>query len=260
MNLAAKNISFSYSRNGKDFAIKDISLEIPQGTFLSFIGPNGSGKTTLLKLLARALKPKSGSIFLGDQELSTYSHRQLAQRMAVISSEQYFEFPFSVRDVVAMGRYPHLGRLERVSKEGQRAIDEAMEKTDVINLKNRTICHLSSGERQRVLIARALAQKPSILMLDEPNAHLDLNHLIEIFKLLKELNQVEHLSILVVLHDLSAAAAFCQRVVLIHQGKIKKDGNPKEVITEKNIQDTYGAAISVISSPLGDYPQIIYPY
>ena len=259
MDLSLKNLEFSYSSNGKGFSLKKISLNIPSGSFSALIGPNGSGKTTLLRLLCHSLKPSGGDICLGGKPIHDFSPKERAKIMAVISSEQYFEFPFLVRDVVAMGRYPHLGRLEKVSNKGWDLIEEAMEKTKIKAFENRPISNLSSGERQRVLIARALAQKPSILMLDEPNAHLDINHLIEIFKLLKTLNQEENLTSVVVLHDLSAAAAFCQTVILMHQGQLIQSGKPAEVITEENVRQTYGAEVKIYPSPHGNYPQITFP-
>jgi len=255
MDLRVQDLSFQYDQG---FGLEGLHLNIPHQSFLALIGPNGSGKTTLLGLLSNLLKPKKGEIFLGDQKLSSFSPKNLAQKMAVISSEQYFEFPFLVRDIVAMGRFAHLGRFQKLSQKGFDLIEEAMEKTGVAHLRDRPISQVSSGERQRVLIARALAQKPQILILDEPNAHLDINHLVEIFRLLKGLNQKEELTIIVVLHDLMAAAAFCHTVALLHQGKLIKYGKPKEVICQDLIQETYGAEVEVYQSPMGDYPQIAY--
>jgi cobalamin transport system ATP-binding protein len=253
--ISLQELSFSYRTQA---VLQDISLEIPHQSFLALIGPNGSGKTTMLRLMSKALRPQRGTVMLDGQPLAGFSARKLAQKLAVISSQQHFEFPFSVADVVAMGRFPHLNRLERMSDRDWEIVDEAMERTCVGDFRNRSISQLSSGEKQRVLIARAIAQQPSILMLDEPNAHLDINHQIAIFNLLRTLNRQHQMTVIVVLHDLSAAAAFCETMVLLDRGRIVRTGTPAEVITEELIQQTYGAEVVVFPSPVGGGPQIAF--
>lgn len=253
--LRFERVSFSYPAG---FALQDVDLEVPEQCFLALIGPNGSGKTTLLRLMSKLLQPESGHVYLNGKSLAQFTARELAQQMAVISSEQYFEFPFSVADVVAMGRFPHLGRLQQMSRQDWEIVDEALRMTQTDPLRERPISQLSSGERQRVLIGRAVAQKPSILVLDEPNAHLDINHQIAIFHLLQFLNQKHAMTVVVVLHDLTAAAAFCESVALLHRGRLVKRGKPEEVITEETIRSTYGAEVLVRPSPLGGFPQITY--
>ena len=253
--ISLQELSFSYRTQA---VLQDIDLEIPHQSFLALIGPNGSGKTTLLRVMSKVLKPQRGAAMLDGYPLASFSARKLAQKLAVISSEQHFEFPFSVADVVAMGRFPHLNRLEKMSDEDWKIVDEAMERTCVRDFRNRSISQLSSGEKQRVLIARAIAQQPSILMLDEPNAHLDINHQIAIFNLLRTLNRQHQMTVIVVLHDLSAAAAFCETMVLLHRGRIVRTGTPAEVITEELIQQTYGAEVVVFPSPVGGGPQIAF--
>ena len=253
--ISLKQISFSYR---SQVVLKDITLEIPRQSLLALIGPNGGGKTTLLRVMSKALKPQHGTVLLDGRALESHSARGLAQKLAVISSEQHFEFPFSVTDVVAMGRFPHLNRLERMSDRDWKIVHEAMERTSVLDFRNRSISQLSSGEKQRVLIARAIAQQPSILMLDEPNAHLDINHQIAVFNLLQTLNRQHQMTVIVVLHDLSAAAAFCETMVLLHRGQIVRTGTPREVITAELIQQTYGAEVAVFPSPVGGSPQIAF--
>ena len=254
--LRLEGVSFSYSTG---FAIRGINLHIPPQSFLALIGPNGSGKTTLLRLMTNILQPTKGRIFLEEKPLVQFTARQLAQKVAVISSEQYFQFPFPVLDVVAMGRFPHLGRLQKMSKQDWEIVDEAMRMTDIGELRDRPISQLSSGERQRVFIARAIAQQPSVLVLDEPNAHLDIHHQIAIFRLLRLLNEQHAMTQIMVLHDLTAAAAFCNSIALLHQGSLVKQGPAREVITTENIRETYGAEVVVYPSPAGGYPQITYP-
>lgn len=253
--ISLQHLSFSYRAQA---VLRDISLEIPHQSLLALIGPNGGGKTTLLRVMSKALRPQRGAVMFDGQPLVAFGARQLAQKLAVISSEQHFEFPFSVADIVAMGRFPHLNRLERMSDRDWKIVNEAMEKTCVHDFRNRSISELSSGEKQRVLIARAIAQQPSVLMLDEPNAHLDINHQIAIFNLLRRLNRQHQMTIIVVLHDLSAAAAFCETIVLLHRGQIVRAGSPAEVITQELIRQTYGAEVVVVPSPVGGYPQIAF--
>ncbi len=253
--LRVERVSLRYPTG---FFLQDVDLEIPEQSFLALIGPNGSGKTTLLRLMSRSLLPDSGQVYLHGKPISRFEPRELARRLAVISSEQFFEFPFRVSEVVAMGRFPYLGRFQRMSKQDGETVDEALGVTQTDHLTDRLISQLSSGERQRVLIARAIAQNPSILMLDEPNAHLDINHQIGIFRLLQSLNEKHAMTIVVVLHDLTAASAFCKSVALLHQGRLIKQGKPEEVITTEIIRSTYGAEVFVHPSPLGGFPQITY--
>ena len=254
-SLRLEKIHFDY---GDAFELEVIDLSIPEGSFLALIGPNGSGKTTLLQLMSGLFNPQAGQIVLDDQPLNQLSRPELAQQMAVISSQQHFEFPFPVAEVVAMGRFPYLGRFEKLTPGDREIIDEALAWTQTLHLRDRPISQLSSGERQRVLIARAVAQKPSILMLDEPNVHLDLNHQIAIFRLLRRLNQKSSVTVVVVLHDLTAAAVFCQTVALLCEGKLVKTGPPQEVITTEILREVYRADIEVHPSPLGGIPQVSY--
>ena len=253
--LALKQIGFHY-RGG--FALQDIDLLIPEKSFLALIGPNGSGKTTLLHIMSGLLQAETGQVYLENQPLRSFTRRELARRIAVISSQQYFEFPFPVADIVAMGRFPYLGRLQKLTSRDWQIVEEALQRTEIWDLKDRPISQLSSGERQRVLLARAVAQRPSILMLDEPNTHLDIHHQIAIFRLLQDLNQEHSMTLVVVLHDLTAASAFCQTVALLSEGKLVKTGTPKEVITTETIRSVYKADIVVQPSPAGGFPQISY--
>src|SRR5437867_6816439 len=253
--LRLEQLSFSYRSSP---VLQDITLEIPRQSFLALIGPNGGGKTTLLRLMSKVLQPSAGIILLEDKPLSGFSARELARRMAVIASDQHFEFPFSVVDVVAMGRFPHLNRLQRLSSQDWEIVDQALRLTCVDHLRLRPISQLSSGEKQRVLIARAIAQQPSILMLDEPNSHLDINHQIAVFNLLRSLNRQHRMTLIIVLHDLTSAAAFSQTIALLHEGRLIKTGSPREVITSELIRQTYGAEVEVFPSPLGGFPQVAY--
>jgi iron complex transport system ATP-binding protein len=176
----------------------------------------------------------------------------------VISSEQFFEFPYPVSEIVAMGRYPYLKRLQQMSQKDFQIIDEALRLTDVRHLHNRPISHLSSGERQRVFIARAIAQQPKVLILDEPNAHLDIHHQIAIFELLRSLNREHEMTIVAVLHDLTSAAAYSEIIALLHEGKVVQIGRPEVVITRELIHETYGVTVDVFPNPASGFPLVAF--
>lgn len=253
--LKLEGVSFRYPGT---FELREVNLEIARGAFVSLIGPNGSGKTTLLRLMAGGLEPQEGKVLLQEVEMRRLSPRERAHRLGVILSDQHFEFPFLVREVVAMGRYPHLRSWRGMTAGDWEIVRHSLRLTHTESLQERPISQLSSGERQRVLIARALAQQPRILLLDEPNAHLDVHHQIETFRLLHRLNQEQQMTVVVVLHDLTAAAAFSRQVLLLHQGQVVCQGTPWEVITEDNIRQTYGVEVRVRPSPSGGFPQVSY--
>ena len=253
--LLLEQVTFRYDGG---FALQDINLSLPERSFLALIGPNGSGKTTLLQLMSGLFQAESGQVRFQDQPLNTLARRELAREMAVIASDQYFAFPFPVAEIVAMGRFPYLRRLQELTRHDWQIVEEALQRTEIEHLRDRPISQLSSGERQRVLLARAIAQSPSILMLDEPNTHLDIHHQIGIFRLLQHLNQEHSMTVVVVLHDLTAASAFCRTVALLSEGKLVETGTPHEVITTETIRTVYQAEIEVHPSPTGGFPQISY--
>jgi iron complex transport system ATP-binding protein len=251
MNLSVENLQFHYPGVP---VLRDISFNVPAGDFLSLLGPNGSGKSTLLRLLDRILLPQAGSIMLEGHALSTYSRRDLARRIAYVPQDTLWVFPYTVLEVVLMGRSPHVGRS---GFENQQDLDiawEMMRLTDIDHLADKLITAISGGERQRVLIARALSQQPQILLLDEPNAHLDINHQVEIFQILQEQNEQHHLTIVSVSHDLNLAAAFSKRALLLGEpGKggstIFAIGRPHEVLTESTIEQVYKTRVLVDQLP-----------
>lgn len=253
MRILVDHVSFEYPGG---FRLSAISLDAPRGSFLGLIGPNGSGKSTLLKLLSGALQPTTGRVLLDDRPINEYRPRELARSMAVISAEQYFDFPFLVRDVVAMGRFPHTRRHADSRAQDAEAIEAALRVTDLVGLQDRPISQLSSGERQRALIARALAQEPSVMLLDEPDAHLDLHHQLNIFRLLRRLNRERSMTIVVVLHDLTAAAAFCRELLLLDKGVMMGHGSPAAVISPETIGRVYGPGVIVCPNPVTDGPMV----
>lgn len=255
MWLELDQVCFSYASKE---VLHGIDLEVPESSFLALIGPNGSGKSTLVKVMGGLLAPDSGQVVLQGRPVRSYPPRELARRLAVIPSEHHFDFPFLVRDVVAMGRFAHLGPLQGLRPLDREAIEEALELTSTRELADRSISELSSGERQLVLIARALAQQPSALILDEPNSHLDINHQIAVFRLLNRLHRDSGKTIVVVLHDLTMVGAFCHTVALMQQGRVLRVGSPREIITEEIIRETYGVQVQVVVGPQGN-PVLSYP-
>ena len=239
--VEASGLQFSY---GNSPVIDDVSLSLAPGEMLGVIGPNGSGKSTLMRLLSAVLRPSAGEIRVHGRPISTYSRRDLARAIAVVPQETAIEFPFSVTEVVLMGRSPHLGSF---AFEGDRDLDvarHAMQRTGVLKLADRSIHALSGGERQRVILARALAQEASILLLDEPAAFLDIRHEVEIYDLLQALQQ-EGKSVLTVLHDLNLAALYCDRIALLKAGRLVRIGTPAEVITYSTLTEVYETEVYV---------------
>ncbi len=238
------NLSFGY--NDEVMILEDISTALPRGKVTGIIGPNGSGKTTLIKNLSRVLSPDKGSIFVLGKALTGYRQRELALVTGMVFQEKETTFEFSVFDLVMMGRYPYKKKFEMENDEDRLKVLEALEKTDVLELKDKCFTALSGGEKQRVMIARALAQEPEILILDEPIAHLDLHHQVEILNLVRRLVKEKQISVLMILHDLNFAYGFCDEVVLLKSGRIYKQGDPRQVITKENIKQVYEADIDII--------------
>lgn len=238
-------------------AVKNVSFGVSRGEFLGIIGPNGSGKSTILRSIARVLKPTSGRITLNGQDIFNLTTKELARQIAVVPEDTTVSFSFTVLDIVMMGRAPYMKRFELETDNDLEIARRAMKMTDTLSLENRFINELSSGEKQRVIIAQSLAQEPKIILLDEPTAHLDINHEIEIFDLLKRLQNEMGLTIIVVSHDINLASEYCQRLILLKNGEIFKQGKPPDVITEENIEFVYDTKTIVDRNPLTKAPHIV---
>ncbi|OFV82007.1 MAG: hypothetical protein A2W26_01640, partial [Acidobacteria bacterium RBG_16_64_8] len=225
--IALHGVTFGY--DGVE-AVREISFGVRCGEIVGIIGPNGSGKSTLVRLISGVRRPWRGRIEILGRPLAAYRPRQLGHLVAVVPQESAISFPFSVSEVVLFGRSPHLGGFGFESERDLAVARQAMERTQTAELAHRPILELSGGERQRVMLARALAQEPSILLLDEPSAFLDLRHRVELYDLLSDLQQ-GGMTIVTVLHDLNLAALYCQRLVLLHRGRVAQVGSPAEVMT-----------------------------
>lgn len=237
--LKIRNIETFY---GDRKVLEGICLSAENG-FIGIIGPNGSGKTTLLKSISGVLKPRSGIILLDGKDVYELKAKDVARNMAVVPQDTSMKFDFTVMEVVLMGRNPHLGRFDIENSNDMEIAEKAMKLTNTWHLADRSITEISGGERQRVIIARALTQEPRILLLDEPTSHLDINYQIEILDLIKELSK--RLVVIAVFHDLNLAARYCDELILLSDGIIFASGKPEEVITPENIESVYGIEVIV---------------
>lgn len=232
MDLKVENLSVDL---GKEPIVKNCSIYANKGEFVGIIGPNGSGKSTILKTIYGINKEKSGVIYIDGKELSKMKVKDIAKRIGVLGQFNDFSFDIKVKDMVLMGRSPHKGFLESDNKNDFNIVNESLKKVEMLEHSERNFLSLSGGEKQRVLLARALAQDVKILILDEPTNHLDIKYQIQILNIVKKLG----ITVLVALHDLNIAAAYCDRLYIMKDGNIKAVGKPKEVLTEEIIKEVY---------------------
>jgi len=233
-----------------------VNLTAEPGTLHGVVGPNGSGKSTLLRVIGGVARPSSGCVLLGGQDIGDLSPRQAAQLVAAVGASEAVVFSFSVEETVMMGRSPHLRFLASETSLDVATAREAMEHTGVAHLAGRRITALSSGERQRVLIARALAQEPRVLLLDEPTAHLDVNFQVEIMELVQALAHESGITTIAVLHDLNLAGRYCDRITMLSSGQVAACGAPGEVLTEEHLLEVYGVRAIVGRRPELDRPAV----
>lgn len=235
--LQAIGLHFSFEDN---HVLRGISVDFPSGELVSIIGQNGCGKTTFLKILCAVLKPSLGDIKHMGKNINQLSARELAKQIAVVHQVGSYYFDFTVEDYVLMGRYPHLGKLKKEGEKDLKICDESMEKTGINHLRKKFISQISGGERQRVTIARALAQQPNILLLDEPVSQLDLRYQIEILSICKELIREGEITVITTLHDINLASEYSDKILAIKDGLIYGFGSPSEIIIPKMVEDIYG--------------------
>jgi iron complex transport system ATP-binding protein len=241
---------------GSSPVLLDATLQVSAGEFLGIVGPNGSGKSTLLKAMSRVLPPKYGSILLQEDDIYKMRPAQVARRLAVVPQESGLDFPFTVEDVVMMGRIPHLKRFQKEGPRDREMVHQALQQTNTLDLAARVVTELSGGEKQRVLIARALAQEPQVLFLDEPTSFLDLNYQIEIMELLNRLRYEQGLTAVMVVHDLNLASQYCDNLLVLKDGKIFTAGRPAQVLTEELIKNIYGCEVKVEQRHPGGRPML----
>jgi len=244
MDVCTKNIKAAL---GGTEIIRGINLAAKKHEFVGIIGPNGSGKSTLLKCIYRVLRPTSGAVLIDGKELTKYSVRESAKKMAVLAQHATISFDFTVLEIVLMGRTPHKAALERDNADDYRIAREALETVELTGFENRIYTTLSGGERQRVMLAQALAQQTPCLILDEPTNHLDIKYQLQTMRIIKK----QEFTIIAAIHDLNIAAMYCDRLYVVNNGSIAAEGTPAEVLTPKLIHEVYGVDARVIDDDTG---------
>ena len=250
--IRTENLTFAYKNKP---VLDGVSLSIESGEMVGILGPNGSGKTTLLKIFSAVLRGR-GEVKVNGRSIETYGKRELSRVFAMVPQESQILFPYTVAEIVLMGRASYHSPLALEGKKDLEVARASMELTDSLAFSDRYLHELSGGEKQRVIIALALAQEPQVLLLDEPSAFLDLKHQVQVFELMRRLNHEHRLTIFAALHDLNLAALFFPRLVLLCDGKIYRDGSPKEVLTEETIEEIYGIHVKIQLDSSGRRPQL----
>jgi iron complex transport system ATP-binding protein len=243
--IQVQNVSFGY--NG-GMLLKDMTFSLAAGELVALIGPNGSGKTTLLKIMLGLLAPISGTISLNGQPLSSYPLKARAKVIAYVSQQPELSFPLVVQELVSLGRYPHNPR-GRISNDDRLTVENALRNTDSVDLRERNFNTLSGGEKQKVLIARALAQSARILLLDEPTLHLDLRYQLQILAALKRLCRQQRATVVTVLHDVNLISLFADKALLLDAGKLRAIGSVHEVVTEDQIKEVLAVDVKMMLDP-----------
>ena len=230
--------------------VRDVSLSIESARVTALVGPNGSGKSTVLRLLAGLWRPTNGRAAMDDADLTGMARRHIARRVAFVPQDTHVGFAFSVREVVEMGRHPHIGRFETPGPKDAAAVEAALDRADVTHLADRLVNELSGGERQRVVLARSLATEAQVILLDEPTSNLDIDHSLETFKLLKDLAN-EGKAVAVALHDLNAVARWADHAALLHAGKLRDCGPVRDILRDELIEPVFGVDVERIRSATG---------
>jgi cobalamin transport system ATP-binding protein len=251
--LTLRKVGFRY---GAVWAVKGVDLEVFPGEILGMLGPNGSGKTTLLKILDGMLLPHEGEVLVRGKAMVNLKRGDIAKVIAMVAQENFFRFAFSVLEVVLMGRFPHLGRLQFERDRDLNIAVNALRATHALELSERSIHELSGGEKQRVLLARALAQEPGAILLDEPTSFLDLKYKKELLDLIAGLTKEKGLGVVVVSHDIDLVSQYCDRIVMLKHGSVHLTGTPDQVIDAASIETVYECAVFVDQNPLTGKPRV----
>ena len=251
--LEIRDLTLAY---GERVALRDVSLSLARGELLGVVGPNASGKSSLIRAITRVVPPLRGGVWLEGSPVRDLSQRELALRVAVVPQNPYLPEAFTALEVVLMGRTPHLGLLQSEGRADVAAVRRALEQTDALHLSDRRIGELSGGERQRVLVARALAQETPLLLLDEPTAHLDVGHQAAVLNLVRWLCRSEGKAVLAVVHDLTLAAQYCDRLAMLSEGRLVACGSPHEVLSPELLASVYNTRVWVFAHPLSGRPVV----
>ncbi|MEA2103512.1 MAG: ABC transporter ATP-binding protein [Candidatus Cloacimonadota bacterium] len=255
--IKTKKLNFKYD---KIKILKEISCEISKGDFVGIIGPNGAGKSTFVKCLSGFLKPNAGKIFIDNEAIEKYDKTKLAKKIAVVVQQPYYEFDFSVTEIVLMGRFHNLKFLESYGRTDFEITKKTLETLSISHLAERKISELSGGEVQLVMIALALNQNTDVLLFDEPASHLDIHHQINIFTILKKMNKQQGKTILAVSHNINLTAEYCDKIMLMSDGQIVEFGTVENVLHSENLSKTFQIPIKTTRNPFTNKPGIIYNY
>lgn len=254
IGIALKNIRFSY---GKNDVIKNVDLEIGNTEIVSLVGPNGAGKTTLLKLIGGLLKPSHGEVYVMGQQIREISPRSRAQIVSTVPQNPRLPQSVKLSEFVMLGRNAHLSLTQWESDEDIQIVYEALDVTDTLKIKERQLGKISGGELQRGMLALALAQNSPVMLLDEPTSNLDLSHQSKMMNLIANSHESRLGPTVIGIHDLTLAARYSSRMILVSEGKVFADGTPKEVLTPANIKEAYGAEVAIIPHPVGGSPVVL---
>lgn len=238
MNITTKDVCVTI---GKKNIVKNISIDIDNGEFVGIVGANGSGKSTFLKTVYRVLKANSGEIEIGGKSINVISSKEIARDMAVLTQESTSQFEFSVKEVVLLGRYPHKKSFENDNSYDYELVDDSLKKVGMLEFKNRSYLSLSGGEKQRVLLARALTQQPKILILDEPTNHLDIKYQIQIMEIVKKLG----ITVFSAIHDMNIACKYCDKIYALKDGSVKYYGKSEDIFTEEFFKDIFEVDVDI---------------
>ncbi|MFO8059014.1 MAG: ABC transporter ATP-binding protein [bacterium] len=255
--IEARNIEFAYP--DAPAVLQGVDVGAAPREILGIIGPNGAGKTTLLNILAWSLRPTRGEVLLLGEPASSLTARERARRLAMVPQEPAVAFSFSVMEIVLMGRAPYLGRWQLEGRGDTDTANEALAMTGLVSLKNRSFHELSGGEKQRVMIAKALAQRSNVLLLDEPTSFLDLKHQVEIYQLVRELARQRDIAVIAVSHDINLAAMHCDRVAVLSGGRVIEQGPPATVVRPDLLSRVYGVEVAMASHELRSNAPLIFP-
>lgn len=254
MVIEGKEIEIGY---GDKIAVHKANIKINEGEVVTIIGPNGSGKSTLIKALSRCLKLRSGSVTIDGININKIPTKTVAKKMAILPQVKSVSSDITVESLVSYGRFPHLDFKNRLTKDDHEIVDWAMEKTGLTKLKDRNVMTLSGGERQRAWIAMALAQKPQVLMLDEPTTYLDISYQLEVLELVKELNQTLGITVVMVLHDLNQAARYSDNIYVLKDGHMCDYGKPNEIMKSNLLKDVFRIEADVYEDKVNQCPYFI---
>ncbi len=254
MPVVVDDIWFGYS---DEAVLKGVSFPVEAGGFVALMGPNGSGKTTLLRAIQGLIKPHQGTVRIGSFVVDRIARQDMARLVASVPQQTVVDFNFTVWDMVMMGRNPYIGRFSQEGRVDIGVVARALDRVGISSLAHRHYSTLSGGEAQKVVIARALAQEPRVLLLDEPTAHLDINHKLEILDLIQRLNQEDAVTTIMVVHDINLAAVYCQDAVMLKAGQIHSSGPISRVISAENLADVYGCEVIQVEHPVVGAPQIL---